>query len=243
MNLLEAKQLKKYSIVRMQDELAQYCDYTSPYYNCFNKDWLVIDLFGDLSSTPIFSLQTFTLKEQSFIPIEFLYFTGKQANKLKVKLKNLIMKTITLTLLVSSLIACGGNPHIHSAINEERMESGSLTQGSKAWREANVCHSNVKNGLCLRLVDGPFVLTQLRTSDTCSKAMMVGIKDTYNNPNEFTHPRWEMGAAEHHPLVLHNVEIQIKQGESLFLGTFDYSMASANSYCYVNWVGYRLGNK
>lgn len=75
MQLSEAIQLPQYSVVRMKDDLATYCDHESPYWGCFNKNWVVDDLLGDLSAQPTFRVTTMDRKESASIPIEYVRLT------------------------------------------------------------------------------------------------------------------------------------------------------------------------
>lgn len=148
-------------------------------------------------------------------------------------------------LLVTAVLMVG----CHSSYAEFRVpitdKGGALCQGSRAWQERNVCGPNNTSGLCIRAVDGPIVIQEIRSSEECPHTMWVGIADTWNpwigiNDIEsalaMNKPRWEMKSPNGLPLIIKDSSIEVRAGESLFIGTMGHNAEVDSSRCYVTWT-------
>jgi len=144
-------------------------------------------------------------------------------------------------LLAVTILMAGCSSVIQSA----DVKGGTLCQGSRAWRENNVCGANNDSGLCIRAVDGPVVLQEIKSSDACNHVMWVGIADTHNpwigidelaQALKMNKPRWDMKSAPPLPLHIKDSSIEVRAGESLFIGTMGHNAEVDSSRCYVTWI-------
>ncbi len=110
-------------------------------------------------------------------------------------------------------------------------ESGALAQGSRAWLSQNTCAPGTDSGQCIKAVDGPFILTELKMSRACQHAIKASINDSF--VAETLSPRWSVSGD------VQNVEIIINAGESLYFGTDGYNNVVDSNRCYVAWWGRR----
>jgi hypothetical protein len=117
----------------------------------------------------------------------------------------------------------------------EDVRGGTICQGSKAWRERNVCSTSTKSGLCIKTIDGPIFLKEIKSSAACTGILWIGIKDSWSIPEDTSEkPRWEMKSLPNVPL--HVKDIEVKSGESLFVGTINGNDQVDSSRCYVTWT-------
>lgn len=144
-------------------------------------------------------------------------------------------------LLAATVLMVGCTATVQSA----EVNGGVLCQGSRAWREHNVCGLNNDSGLCIRAVDGPVVLREIKSSDACAHMMWVGIADTHNpwigidepvQALKMNKPRWEMKSVPPLPLHIKDSSIEVRAGESLFIGTMGHNSETDSSRCYVTWT-------
>lgn len=134
------------------------------------------------------------------------------------------------------LLGCSGQLPSNFA-TEDSVHSGTVCQGSKAWKQRNICGEGNESGLCIRIIDGPLTLTEFRTSESCPHEIHLAVKDTFMEDD--VKPRWEMKSQPMIPFVLQNVSITIRSGESLFVGTDGYNSKVDSSCCYVTWAAYK----
>lgn len=154
------------------------------------------------------------------------------------------MKTFFVLLAVAG-VSCVSTFPVETG-KYDNADSGALCQGSKAWRARNVCDPNINSGYCIRAVDGPFVITEINSSDVCPNAMNVAILDTIlptehlaNAKEKFPAPSWELKGRPMTRTMVHKVELKIPEGQSLFIGTDGFNNKYDASCCYVTWNGYR----
>ena len=141
---------------------------------------------------------------------------------------------------ILAALGCSGNA---MPLSDDGLERGAICQGSRAWQQANVCGVGNQTGACVRVVEGPLVLTSLKTCEYCPHPIFVTIRESFENPSEQRKPRWEMKSEAMKALVLQNVTVDIKEGESLFVGTEGFNSVVDSSCCYVTWVGFRPSGK
>lgn len=134
--------------------------------------------------------------------------------------------------LIALLLLAGCAPT--SPLNLRSEDGGALCQGSRAWTESNVCSPDIAaSGQCIKAVDGPFVLTSIKACERCKHPIRASITDTYFDQVTKARPRWEVNGD------VHNVEIVINAGESLYFGTDGYNAKVDSTDCYVTWTGHR----
>jgi hypothetical protein len=135
-----------------------------------------------------------------------------------------------LLLAAIFMVGCG------AVVPTNDVSGGTICQGSKVWRLNNTCGLETNSGLCIKAVDGPIVLREIKSSQQCPHAMWVGIKDSWSVSGEATKPRWEMKSLENSYLHIKDSKIEIKAGESLFVGTMGHNWENHSSRCYVTWT-------
>lgn len=116
-------------------------------------------------------------------------------------------------------------------------EGGTLVQGSRGWKEHSICSNQLdftqNKGYCVEVVRGPFVLTEVRTSQGCNNILSLAIKDTWG---DFP-VRWSLQGMAGTPIVYRN-NLEILAGESLFVETNGCN-ETVNGSCYVTWIGHK----
>lgn len=141
-----------------------------------------------------------------------------------------IALTIVIALVLQLIMGCGTDIMYPSDVR-----GGTMCQGSKAWKANNICNAGVNSGLCIKAVSGPITLTELRSSELCPHVMIAGIKDTWSIPEDNDKPRWEMRSAPNVPLHIKNSTIEVRAGESLFVGTLGHNLEVDSTCCYITW--------
>lgn len=121
---------------------------------------------------------------------------------------------------------------------DPNIESGAMCQGSRDWKEHNICQPNQNSGLCIRVVEGPITITRIHTTAYCPHSFYIGIKDTYLDSDINQRPRWNLHVDPMHPMII-TAPIEIKAGESLFVGTDGFNNTVDSNCCYITWVGRR----
>lgn len=143
------------------------------------------------------------------------------------------LATTFLALAVSSCLFVPMYPHA----SDEDVESGALIQGSKNWNDRNSCGSDETTGICVRVLEGPVMLDEIKTSLSCANDISIAIKETWGNGELGRETYWAL-TSNGTPLWVRG--LVISEGQSLFIGTVTSNFKEKNGSCYITWTGKKI---
>jgi hypothetical protein len=92
-------------------------------------------------------------------------------------------------------------------------------------------------GLCVKIVDGPFILTDLRVSTGCGRDMFVTVGSGLSGAG----PRWSLSSPAGAPLTVHGSRLMAQVGEVALVGALQESgkTAKTGGHCALTWSGFK----
>jgi hypothetical protein len=128
-------------------------------------------------------------------------------------------------------------PALTADTDPARIDGGVATPGASPSKvPCGALHARDAKGAayCVKAIEGPFVVTDLRTSAGCDNELFVAAGAS-------TSPRWALLGTPASPLAVHGARLFVKQGEFLFVGAQAAAPAkiSTDARCSVLWSGFR----
>jgi hypothetical protein len=115
-----------------------------------------------------------------------------------------------------------------------RIRTGTTTPSSAAG--SFPCGTLLASGVgqCIKILDGPFVVSDLSTSSGCSDAMLAVAAGGERSSGA---PRWSIDS----PANVHGARLRVNDGDALFIGTRAASDSKLNVVreCRLTWSGFR----
>jgi hypothetical protein len=128
-------------------------------------------------------------------------------------------------------------PALTADTDPARIDGGVATPGASPSKvPCGALHARDAKGaaFCVKAIEGPFVVTDLRMSAGCDNELFVAAGAS-------TQPRWALLGTPASPLAVHGARLFVKPGEFLFVGAQAAAQAkiSTDARCSVLWSGFR----
>jgi hypothetical protein len=116
----------------------------------------------------------------------------------------------------------------------DRFEGGVVAPSINQGRVACGATLGQDAAFCVKVLDGPFVVTDLDAPAGCPNDLVVMAAGPQT-------VRWSLGVGGSAPAAVHGARLAIKTGEALFIGARAPTEAklSADRRCAVIWNGFR----